>query len=460
MADAAVGELTGAARAYLHRQVALALEPVARASVPSDVTLLWACAAHWAGAGEREQALKLAISCGAYLLEVGRPTDATEVYNSSEPYISTSAERQAWRVGFAVALLACGQYRQARELLTAALAYAAESGATDEVRAVLELDLLDAEYLATADGARVLQRSHQLAELPTLSPNLRLQFAIRALRFAEELGLPAAMHRAFCSARKVTQHGGVGRQHQAKLEMIYHGVCGDLSLAEQAAQSLLEYQSSGHLPPADRARALRNTAYVYLRCGRLDECETLLVESALLAESSHLVVEAHLSCYVLAERYLYVGDNASAAEWCAKAELWGNQVDDRWTAASGRYLRAKIALLDGRRSDAIAAFPETEAAVLAITSPYQRATCAAVFIHLHLEHQGIDDPSPITIDFRRVFEQVRALGDQDYPAFVAYLLGRQVNADVAGAELRSYVEVQRRERGPLPPFLARCVAPS
>ena len=68
LADAAAGQLTGAARAYVHRQIAATLEPGVLASLPGDTSLLWACATHWRAAGEPEHGTRVARSCAAHLL--------------------------------------------------------------------------------------------------------------------------------------------------------------------------------------------------------------------------------------------------------------------------------------------------------------------------------------------------------------------------------------------------------
>ncbi len=266
------------------------------------------------------------------------------------------------------------------------------------------------------------------------------------------------MHAAFDAAARFAAHASVRREHKVKFEMIYHAVCGDLQIAEAAARTLVELCREADAQPVERARGLRNAAYVYQRCGKFDECEMHLVEAMSIAEDSELVTHAFLCSYLLAEHYLYIDDAPRADHWHDRMREWAARCDDGLAAASYRRAATKVALIRGRVSEAVALFPETAADVLAITSPYQRATCAALYVHLRLTNGGLDDATDIRGDFRNTLDRVQALGDQDYPVFVAYLLNRQSDPAAAQLELLEYITVHRRECGPLPVFLSRVVS--
>jgi tetratricopeptide (TPR) repeat protein len=452
MADAAVGELTGAARAYLHRQVALALEPTVLNAAPSDPALLWACTAHWQAADEPERGLHVAVACAAYLLEIGRPTDAAGVFETAEKYARTDESRRICRLGVANALGHGGRWEEAARVLRHVARSDAERGEPDVSAWEAQLQLIEAEAWSGGDIATLIVRCGEYAADPRVSPDLRIRFATHGLRLADFQCSPGDIASIWERIEPLLNGQGVTSLAATTAAMIYHATVGSLDRALEAAESALA-QSRDAGSSAGLSRALRSYANVAYRCGRQDIAMHHLLEAVAAAEAAGLVAHAVNSCGTIAERLMDNLQLAEAKSWQERCLRWLSVASNPASHASTRRSVAKLALLQHRTADAKAALAGTTDELSHSAHTAARVECLALHVHLHLQESDPDAECEVAAELAAASERVQSLGDHDYAAVVTFML--RARHDHAGAlnSLGEYVRLHRRERGALPRLL-------
>lgn len=453
VADAAVGQLAESARQYLHRQVALVLEPHVQAATPNDASMLWDCAEHWRRAGEPARAFKVVMACGAYLLEVGLPSEAAEVYERAQTYASVPAETQQARRDLAAALMHCGRWPQAQAVLRDVVAADEELGPRTEQSYHTHLRLLEADLQMQVDVQELLLRSRAFVTDDRLSPSQRVAFGLWALRFADCAGLMQDIQAVYALITADLDHPAVSAADRCTARMMYHTTCGDLNVAINAAHELVE-ELRRLRQPAALCRGLRSASRVAQWCGHTEEALSYLHESVRVAEQHNLVMHAIRGCGKLCEYHLVQLELADARRWLARVMEWNAVADDPSLTGAAAVTAAKLALIEAKpetASDALTYLYRVREA----DTVYNRVDALALQLHAQLaEGDGRRLDESTLESFVRTFDEAIVFGELDYAAFVRYLCVARSDAQRARDELYIYAHERRRERGPVSRLVA------
>lgn len=453
LAEAAVGELAAAARAYLHRQVAVALELVVTGAAGGDTQLMWACAEHWRSAGDPTRALQLLIGCGVHLLEVGLPTRAAETFERAAAYSTTDQERRACQTGLVDALIHGGRWDAARDLLRTITEMNDARGVYDAGAWEAQLHLLEAEAWSGADFAELLKTSITFAADQRIPAEIRVRFGLHALKIADFLCSLSDIQIAWQTISEIAEHPNVSPAARLTAVMIYHSAAGSLDDALIAAHEAVRHARSGGSASA-LLRALRNCAYVQQRCGHKRIALDSLYEAVAIAEAHQLVAYATNTCGVIADYHTQELRFAEAAEWNAQLTKWLAVAPSPTLQAGARFSAAKLALFECRTNEAEALLTETVEEISRMSDTGRRIECAALHVHLRLQRGDLELPDELTQSFTTTFARVKTLGEQDYSALVSFAMTARIDPVRARAELEAYVSTYRRERGPVSSIVA------
>lgn len=453
VSEAAVSALADSARAFLHRQAALALEPAVLASVPGDASLLWACAAHWEAAGEAPRAWGIANACGGYLLEVGRPADAVAIYERSASYAESAEQMMESRRGLAAALMHLGHWDRARDLLLVIIESTGQEHRPPRSTAKqeAELDLLHAELQLGGDVDELQRRSKALLVDRTATSRYRVKAAVTAVALADHACAVDEIREVHRLTQDALQNTDVDAAHRATINMIYHVSCGDLDKATDASEALLEARrASGS--PADIVHALRCAARVARYSGNWSAATDYLHDAVALAERHRFATQAIRACGMLAEQAFCRLDFYASADWHARAVGWARSTEDRLLQAINDVFAAKLALAHGDITNARAHLESPRIQSLANTLYGGRIDALAVRLHADVASGGLTTTRELLPTFEAVFSKLLPFGDLDYAAVVRYLC---TTDDEPGGHQRlvAYATVQRRERGRLSALL-------
>jgi DNA-binding SARP family transcriptional activator/tetratricopeptide (TPR) repeat protein len=451
VSEAAVSALGESARTFLHRQVALVLEPAVLASVPSDASLLWACAGHWEAAGEAPRAWKIANACGGYLLEVGRPAEAIDVYERAQSFAQTDADRRRCRGRLVEALIHGGRYETAMPLLRELVS--ADCGARNRGSDAwtARLQLVEGECWTRGDLHNAVTTCKELAASRSVPPVFRVRFAIIGMTAADALCSPSDVAALWSSIESELSHSGVAAHDRAMAEMIFHTTVGSLDEAWRATGVMLT-ESRQLETPAKLAQALRRCAHVANRCGEIHAGLKYLKAAVEVAESNHLVAHAIQGCGFVAERLAHDYDIAGAQAWYDRAAAWLAIAGNPSANSNSRWTLAKLALFRHRPSDAASVLHESLGEMMQIVDLRQRLECMALHVHLHVEQRTVV-PAQLSAAIESTFDALKGVGGVDYAAFVTFMQAAQTSPQVAADRLSAYVTSYRRERGVLPQML-------
>jgi tetratricopeptide (TPR) repeat protein len=280
-----------------------------------------------------------------------------------------------------------------------------------------------------------------------------MRFAAFALRVADYLCSAEGLQSTYDAVTDILQHPDVDAVRRATVDMIYHAACGNLDISEAAARAILAARREGDSPAA-LSVALRSAAYVYKRCGELDEALRMLMEAAKVAEANNLVNDAVLSYGFLGDNYVHLRDLTQARAWLDRCSRWIGRTDNRGLLAMSRVLHAKIALLSGRVHEIEPDLIATLHSMLHTSDLSRRVDAQAVQLHALVIRGEVEIPASLISEFEATFHRVWTFGEQDYPAYILYLVHSQRAPAAALEALREYVDSRRRERGPVPTLIA------
>jgi tetratricopeptide (TPR) repeat protein len=452
VSEAAVSALADGARRFLHRQVALVLEPAALSSVPGDASLLWACAAHWEAAGEASRAWRVANACGGYLLEVGRPEDAVVVYERAQNYAQTSEERRHCQARLTEALIHGGRYADAVTVLRGMIMSDRENGIVGPEAWTAHLQLAEALGWTKGDLREAIATCKTFASQAGVSPVFRARFAILGMTVADSLCSQADVESLWSSVRSDLAHSSVTPQVRAMAEMIYHATIGSLDDAWSAVGVALSAARRLDSPPA-LAQTLRRCAHVANRCGETDAGLRYLYEAVEIAESNHLVAHAIQACGFISERLVHDMDLTRAEAWYARVRTWLAVAGNPLSSSNSRWTAAKLALFRYDVASAAAVLTETSTDIKQIVDVRRRLECMALHVHLHIQQGSVNLRPELATEMEATFDAIKALGGVDYAALTLLTLRSRTSPDMAVEWLRDYASNHRRERGLLPMML-------
>jgi DNA-binding SARP family transcriptional activator len=458
LAETAVARISPAAKRFLHRRIGLILEQdIEQDADFAQSGILWECARHLREAGERAKALTLLRRCARQSLDVGSPQYAVEILEHAQGFCDTDRDRAQLRDSLILALRAAGHWprivevNRGRPLTPGA---ASDAFAHDDV----ELASLEAQWEVDRTIPAVLDRSLLCLRAENAPPGHRVRAGIWALILAHNIpdaGLAQDVYRTLGCLSRATQ---VPETDRVTADLVYQTSFGDLCEGADAGARLVSAtRASGDLASLSRVLRLASVPLLYL--GRFAEVRGLLCEGLDLLERARLRWGTFITTAGFVRSYFEEGDLASANSWYGRLRQLFDPADDLARTCPAHILGAKIALVE-ERYDApeLLEFPAASRWA-SIASARTQSIAMAVWT-LSTLRRGLAAEHDERLDqLTRLFDRAKHSGNQDFPAFALFESLRARGDDSnAYAMLRQYVDRERREQAPLPPFLALAFA--
>jgi DNA-binding SARP family transcriptional activator len=449
LSSAAVNRLPPLALAFIHRRSADVLEQeIPQEAMPT--TLLWACATHRHHAGDREEALKLSISCAEHLLEVGLAGDASNAFQKSLDYCVTDEERLQVLPRAAFASQLNGDWERTKSVLSLCMRLATRGDPSSGSHNEFELQLLAARHQSTLDFSALLEDVKPCVCSPDASASHRVKAAVFALKIATDIGPPAVLESIYGHVSHMLHNTEISETARLEVNIIYRTTRGnevvpirDLQLFVESARA-----TGGELAYSN---ALLTAAAACRISGRFEEGLAFVAKAFEHAASNKR--PARFSRILVCEIRLHI--TAGAFD---KAESTLNRLiqcpipsDDAFAQSEVKIYQARIALNKGDVRAASVALGDDQIFSRRL-SPRRQAHAIALRLHIGLQEKiGEDEIRSLVSALELEHFKVRGLGGQDFEAYAFYLGLRYIGEPArALATLREYVGTIRRSMLALP----------
>jgi DNA-binding SARP family transcriptional activator len=454
----AVSRLSPASRLVLHRRAARVLEREIESS--RSATWLWECASHWTHAGDGGRVVRLAVTCGEQLVEMGLPGEAHTIFTKALEFCFLSEQRLQLTAHAAHCARLEGDWSAVLEW---AQRRRAEFGQTYPATCYEwedRLTRIEANWRVNGSIADTFEPAIELCLATDAPPAVRVRAGTLALMFADNLGDRAtavAMYEEITGLAPVEPSASA---HLTKARLIFHSKYGDLDEAVTAAFELIA-DAEATLDVMSVVRAHRIAAVPFLLCGLRDQTFTSLRRAFDLAALHGFGGERWATADSAAHAALELAEIPAAKEWFEK--LVQNPVnvgDDLWRASRNVVgTRIAVATSDRDLLVRIAAEFDTRPIRSEFTRAQQRTAAAQLHARLLLEAGNWADRR--VSDLLELHARYKSTGSQDWPTAVLCLgLLRQGDKRLAYDIRDDYLTNCRRERFSPPLSLVELDLPS
>jgi hypothetical protein len=448
VADSALEMLGDHARTYLHRRAGEVLEN-GFDDRPQKASLVWACAAHWKNAGERDRAFLLAKRCADHLLDVGLPSEAIEALRSAKPFCRTNSDSiEVLDLEIQVLEIA-RRWPEVKQAIGELRHLQGISHAHDDY----ELKYLSAVWRSSGDYTDPLNAARCCVNCEEALPKHRVEAAIMGLKMASDQCDRSVIDEIYGAAQSVLLCDGVDDLHRFELNMVYHCTRGDV---EEASRMALQFAASAR-DSADSMvffKAARNAVCPLRLNGRYKDAKTLLVEAINLAVGKRSFAFARYLTQELVRLHLVENNFAEARKQLDRFADFEFPDADLHSRADHADLEARLCLEEGNLEGAQknCEFLLASSANLAAS---RRVTTLATAVRVQA---SLGDDRCALESFVRELESLhleqRTAGFQDYETVGLFVGLSAIGEASRGTELlKSYVTTYRRDRSPIPPSL-------
>jgi tetratricopeptide (TPR) repeat protein len=277
----------------------------------------------------------------------------------------------------------------------------------------------------------------------------RVEAGCMALMLLDQVCDQDAMPKVFKAIEKIAETPGVSIASRLQAKLVFHTTWGDLSVALNAARSLIEVQrSEGNV--SDLLRALTNGPVAFRTAGLFEDAQSLLLEALAVANKHKLEVHIVDVYLCLANLELERGRFDAARRWFESIEgrhLEYNKHEQprEWTGVA-----ARLALLSDRPSSARKFLPRNLQAIRNQPVAFTRAYGAALSVATELACGNVPSPELLsTLEDAHI--QTRRAVYQAYPAYALHAgLKAAGRGTHASKRLAEYIAEFRRESYPPP----------
>jgi len=443
--DAAHRRLTAGAKRALQWKTAATLEQEIDST--ASASLLWDCTSHWQAAGEVDRAMSLAMARAAYLLNLGLPREAAEIYERLLE-LDGSEERQEQVLGHLQhALTASSQWTKLLRVLDRLESLHERAGRHCH-HSELELVRIYAHWITNGD----LQSLGAQAAACVVSEGLpiahRVEAASLALALAWSAGDQVRFRLVSNAIRPFLGSVHVPEATRAHVELIMHTLSQQIEESVDAARRLIALERvEGN--SIRLARALRHASNAFIQAGMVEETISALLEAIGIHEQNQSLGQAISTAVTLGQHYLNLGDLALGREWYARALKWHRGSDDSqpWDALS--FLGARIALLEGAPAEARRRFGRSFEHIRDDHLPLRRIEALSIWVRIQLADGARPAPEALEL-LQRDLHALSWTHDRDYDFHTLYLALCEMDREPeAGRLIINYVTRLRRWRTPL-----------
>jgi DNA-binding SARP family transcriptional activator/tetratricopeptide (TPR) repeat protein len=441
LSEVALGQLTAPGRLYLHRQAAKVLEGLIQES--GDAATLWSCAKHWQLAGDVAQAFRLAKSCANHLLEAGLPNDAADAFARAVRYSSTDADLLTILEGQANAFYRGSDWQNVTATITKAKQLKKRLQPDSMCHDELELMQLRADW-QTLKWNEILTRSLHCLNAEDATGTHRVEAGVMALMMLSFSGDVDRASTAFEAIVKLGSTPDVQAGPLLQAKMVYHTHWGSFDEAEQTAFDLVKHdKKSGDIGRI--FRSLCNASVTFRAAGRFVQAEANLREALSLAERHHLYLSKARALPMLANLALERGKNDEAKQWLDALATSHIASEDVLGHAEVSAISARIALIEGRGTDAMRLIEQELAHMRDDQVPQRRAYRAALAVAAELLVDGVATNCSLN-ELSKEHELTRGNIFQTFATYALYVgLLSARRAESAEKLLREYLQLHRRE---------------
>jgi hypothetical protein len=318
----------------------------------------------------------------------------------------------------------------------------------------VELAGLEARWEVDRTIPPILERALVCLRAEHAAPGHRMRAGIWALILAHNIPDADVAEDVYRTLGDITSGTRVSDIDRLTADLIYQTAFGDLRRgADAGARLVATTRASGDLASLSRVLRLASVPLLYL--GRFADVRGLLCEGLEMLERRRLRWGTYITTAGFVRSYFEEGDLESANHWYHRLRRLSDASDDLASSCPAHLLGAKIALVEHRyEAPELLDFPPLSRWET-ITSARAQSIAMAVW-SLSTLRRGLTVEHSASIDrFRHTFDRAKYSGNQDFPAFALFEALRARGDEVlASTTLRRYVDRERRERSPLPPFLA------
>jgi tetratricopeptide (TPR) repeat protein len=452
LSQAAVAKLSVNATRFLHARIGKVL----KTDLATDAggSLLWDTAEHFTLAGDVDAAVRLMMRCADHALKLGSLKEAIEIWERAHN-LHTSNEVLGARVrrGLVLSLRRASAWSRILAIGSDGPTTPAGLGAPNNQHDRSELAIFEARWRVRRNTAQLLQDALTCLRCDDAPSAHRAEAAVWALIVSHNVPHAQAANEAYAILRTLPRHEAEDR-HRVAADLVYQTAFGDLYAGAQAGQKLVDISRPSRDDPGV-PRALRLAAIPLLYLGEFGSARKLLDEALALAERDELTEEAVTAAGIIARSYFECGDLSAAKEWMARSEdLSGLAPETVHVECDPPVMRAQIALLEGHLTDdALLKF--SDCARWAEVQSFRFRSI--VYGVAALSRLGIGEQFDESQAFEKAFNCASVAGGQDFAAYARCAMQSRLGERNATAALRQYVANERRERSPLPPYLARAL---
>lgn len=240
-----------------------------------------------------------------------------------------------------------------------------------------------------------------------------------------------------------------------RLEIMYHTVFGELSIAISLAESVFQ-QTLGTEPTIHGITDCGRAGYVFRISGMMDQADSAFKRALSLADELNSPRRKEYPLWQLATIAIETGDIEQASIW---TETLSAIALDNGEGTANDYLFGHLCQLAISQHNASAAWEYLDLCRERLPSlPPVRATAFTVGLELAvslMDHSWIPSQALVEVAIARLSDTSRYCGADNLACAVADSLIRTNKSSEASALLKKYIIEQRRERSTLPPSLSR-----
>jgi DNA-binding SARP family transcriptional activator/tetratricopeptide (TPR) repeat protein len=450
ISTAALERLTNVSMSFLHRRAGTVLERETQTD-GARTAILWACAFHWQNAGDRERAFRTACSCGEHLLAVGLSRDAASAFERALDYCITDDQLLLVLSRVVISLQMCGLWEESKGVLHKTRVLQAKTAPNANSHDDVELALFEARWRVSLQHTSLVQELRACVATSEASPSHRVMCALLGLKVASDTNDIDAIEEVYRTVVPLLRNPAIAPIVSLEIEMIYHSVCGDLRMAEQAADKLRR-EIRNERDPRTISRALYNVGIGYRFAGRMADMEELFRELCDHSLMHGISTRFSFGMLALIRLYLTKGDLARARATLTELDT-RVESDQDFISSNVRLLyAARLAFEEGNIEKAAEQYALAAEVIVPGITVNWRAAVLALGVRIAIEQRrSVEIVRPIVAELKAAHLQNRRSGGEDFEAHsLALGVSYCGEPEEAFRLLADYAEKHRRETWALP----------
>jgi hypothetical protein len=454
--QAATRGMSAPGRALLHHAAARAMEFTSSPTGQSAESL-WDCAHHWHLAGQPDRSVRAAVACARHLHDMGLVNEAIRRCEAALGMAASDAARTAVLRVMAESQYAARNWSQFCDTVASVRNLETAAGSVSPAHDDLELCELNARRNLHRDWDGALEAVLRCVSSVHADNGHKVKASITALKIATNVGRMDIMEAIYRGAVHLADSPDVSLVDRLTLRMVFTAICGDPTVAAEAARELL-LVAKRTLAERHQVGILIDCAGALRRGSNTDEASEVyesIFQSGVKLKCFDVAAEA---CHRLIEMHCDEGRMDRAETWVVRYKALLRPAGELESARNLRIAIAKVHLWKEEWDEA-AELLEMSQRIPPWEDPVAMFRCGALAVKVRLEigrHEPVSRIAHLTALLAELSRKLRHSGAQDYECFSLYL-GYIYSGEVDAGEafLRNYVERERRDARPVAPEISR-----